>query len=358
MWEEIIIDSSLLISMSFIISQIFKSRGISPKSQLQDRILLGILAGIFGCVLIYFSIHITTNVVLDLRNLAEVAVAIFGGPLSVIITGIIIIIFRLFYFGLSTYSYMVSIGIGVISIACALISTINMDIKKKYIIMVVTSTILRSIVFSLVIEEASVLLQLLLAFCIGSILASICAYYFVNYLITAHNLLIQLKESSSKDFLTGLYNTRSFDNFFNSSINDVKEKQEELSLLIVDIDFFKKINDTYGHLVGDLILKEIGKLLVSSCRSFDFISRIGGEEFSIILPDTPKYKAIEVGERIRGNVERHNFILPDGKVIHITASVGVATYPDTVDDIDKILEKADESLYKAKHDGRNKVEIA
>lgn len=357
MVEKLIINISLLISVLFIASQIFKNNGISPESKCKDKILLGILGGILGCSLMYFSIHITSNVILDLRNLAEVAVAAFGGPIAVAITGAIIMTFRAFYFGLNEYSIIVLSTVAIICIVCALISVIKVSFKKKFFMMLGSSIIIRSITYCILIKELSLLIKVLLVFGIGSILVGILAFYLIEYLVTSHMLLQQLKESSTTDFLTGLNNTRSFDEFFNESVKNAKEKDEQLSLLMVDIDFFKKVNDTYGHPIGDIVLKDLGKVLASACRGYDFVSRIGGEEFSVILPDTPVAKSIEVGERIRKAVKKHEFKLPDDKIIHVTVSVGVATYPDTVDDIETILEKADEGLYKAKRTGRDKVEV-
>ncbi|MHC1681968.1 MAG: GGDEF domain-containing protein [Clostridiaceae bacterium] len=330
---------------------------MNPESKLKDKVLLGILGGALGCSLMYFSIRITSTVILDLRNLAEVAVAAFGGPISVIISGIIIMIFRAVYFGINTNTIIILAAVAIICIVCAFISTINAGFKKKYFMMLTSSIILRSIIYCILIKDLSLLIKVLLVFCIGSILVGVLVYYLIEYLVTSYMLLQQLKESSTTDFLTGLNNTRSFDEFFNYSVKNAKEKDEQLSLLMVDIDFFKKVNDTYGHPIGDIVLKDLGKVLSSACRGYDFVSRIGGEEFSVILPDTPIAKSIEVGERIRKAVKKHEFKLPDDKIIHVTVSVGVATYPDTVDDIENILEKADEGLYKAKRTGRNKVEV-
>ncbi|WP_278280578.1 GGDEF domain-containing protein [Tepidibacter formicigenes] len=163
------------------------------------------------------------------------------------------------------------------------------------------------------------------------------------------------KEQSIKDFLTGLNNVREFDLVLNKLINKVKEDKEKLSILIIDIDYFKKVNDTHGHQNGNLVLQELGRILCRSCRTGDIISRIGGEEFSILLPNCSYYQALEVGERIRRDIQNHKFILLDNANINVTVSIGVATYPDTVGNLDELVMKADEALYKAKQTGRNKV---
>jgi diguanylate cyclase (GGDEF)-like protein len=127
-----------------------------------------------------------------------------------------------------------------------------------------------------------------------------------------------------------------------------------LSFLMVDIDHFKKINDIYGHLIGDVILKEIAKILRENIREIDFVARFGGEEFSIILPETDKAGAIMVGERIRSKVVAQRFRAFD-EVLNASVSVGVASYPQNTLYSDVLIEIADKALYKAKVEGRNRV---
>jgi len=168
-------------------------------------------------------------------------------------------------------------------------------------------------------------------------------------------LLNRLEQESTLDFLTGLNNVRQFDNALNEAFLNVKNKNERLSILIIDIDFFKKVNDTYGHLAGDSVLQQLGIVLSSSCRSFDIVSRIGGEEFSVILPDCPMEQAIEVAERLRLAVEMNKFIISNETKINITISIGTATYPDNVNNLENLINTADTALYSAKRSGRNKV---
>ena len=190
------------------------------------------------------------------------------------------------------------------------------------------------------------------------ILVSIVVYKYTAYLSELTSLYKQLKEGYSKDFLTGLNNVRCFDTIFNKILVDVKEKNERLSILFIDIDFFKKVNDTYGHKNGDIILKQLGGVLIDTCRSFDIVSRNGGEEFSVLLLDCSPDHAVEIAEKLRSTIENYKFILNDSTKINITVSIGVATYPDTTSDLDKLFEDADSALYTAKRNGRNKVVLA
>jgi diguanylate cyclase len=164
-----------------------------------------------------------------------------------------------------------------------------------------------------------------------------------------------LKRESSHDFLTGLSNTRQFEKKYNAVVREIIENGENLSLFIIDIDHFKKINDTYGHGAGDVVLKELGKVLRSAGKEVYLVARIGGEEFAVLLKNYSKEKATAIADRIRAAVESQRFILKNNKKINITVSIGAATYPDTVHDINDLREAADRKLYEAKWSGRNKV---
>lgn len=166
-----------------------------------------------------------------------------------------------------------------------------------------------------------------------------------------------LKESTT-DSLTGLNNVRKFDTEFNRFINELKTKDQKLSLLYIDIDFFKKVNDTYGHVEGDVVLKEMGERILNNTRSFDLVSRNGGEEFTAVLLDCSLYRAVEIAETLRRNVENYPFILNSGQHLNLTVSIGVATYQETTINPENLIDEADKALYRAKHFGRNKVCVA
>ena len=175
--------------------------------------------------------------------------------------------------------------------------------------------------------------------------------------------LERLEELSLTDFLTGLYNTRYFIARLTEELERAKRHQAHLSLIFCDIDFFKKVNDRYGHQFGDYVLKEIGQLLVSRVddikiiarlRKSDVVARYGGEEFVVILPETSKMNAVEVAERMRQAVAAHDF-QGQGKSVSVTMSFGVAEYPEDSVDCDELIRRADLAMYQAKKGGRNRV---
>lgn len=180
------------------------------------------------------------------------------------------------------------------------------------------------------------------------------------------NLTIELKEKNkilgnlaNIDGLTEIYNHRYFQNSLDSEIDRAVRNETELSLVLIDIDLFKKFNDTYGHQVGDFILKEFSAVLKKEIRKYDTFARYGGEEFTIILPDTSSDEALIVAEKLRATVDEYVFRDPQTNY-HITASFGISTAkPVTDDNFSKgnFINMADTALYDAKEAGRNRVAL-
>lgn len=174
-----------------------------------------------------------------------------------------------------------------------------------------------------------------------------------------NDLIGRLNYAMTTDPLTGIYNRRFIDGQLYVDINENAINKLPMCIIILDIDYFKEVNDTYGHLAGDYILKEFGKLILGSIRkSTDWVSRYGGEEFLIVLNNTNKEGAIVVSNKIKTLLKNKKFIYEDNE-INITASFGVCCLKEG----DKVTAKefikcADENLYKAKKTGRDKIVIS
>jgi len=166
----------------------------------------------------------------------------------------------------------------------------------------------------------------------------------------------ELEIMALTDGVTGIYNHRAFQTRLEEEISRADRYNYSVSIVIIDLDFFKKINDTYGHLEGDNVLREIGVMLNRTVRKMDFVARYGGEEFSIVLPRTTKAVAQEISERIRRTFERSHPIKMDPSAT-ITGSFGVATFPEDTVDIKELIDMADQAMYRAKINGRNKVVV-
>jgi diguanylate cyclase (GGDEF)-like protein len=183
-------------------------------------------------------------------------------------------------------------------------------------------------------------------------------YASINHLALALKnaaLFNQVKIRADHDGLTRIHNRRAFDERLIDELRRHQRYRHAMSLLMVDIDHFKNINDRYGHLVGDHVLREVGRILSETLRSTDFTARYGGEEFVVILPQTAEEQARVLAERLRGAIAEARFV-HEGEAFSITVSIGVsAMQPGALTRRKDLLEKADKALYQAKHLGRNQV---
>ena len=165
----------------------------------------------------------------------------------------------------------------------------------------------------------------------------------------------ELKFQAQNDYLTGLSNRRRFMELAEQELVRTTRYRKQLSIFMVDIDYFKKVNDTYGHKTGDVVLQQLSETLRSTLREIDVIGRLGGEEFAVLLPETALSEAAEVAERLRERVAEQEIVLETGMPLHFTVSIGVACLQQKNSNIDMLLNLADEALYKAKEGGRNRV---
>ncbi len=187
--------------------------------------------------------------------------------------------------------------------------------------------------------------------------------YFENFLILSSQFAIELQkvilykkvqDMAITDSLTEVSTRRYFLERFREEIRRSMRRKSSMSFLMVDLDYFKEKNDKFGHLVGDVILKEIAKILKSNLREIDIIGRYGGEEFSVVLAGIGRVGAFQVAERLRSSIEHSVFKAYDEKV-SITISIGVSSFPEDGVDENALIESADKALYRAKEKGRNRV---
>lgn len=164
-----------------------------------------------------------------------------------------------------------------------------------------------------------------------------------------------LQEQSLRDALTGLYNRRQMDMSFEDAFEEAEERTAPLSVLLIDIDHFKKLNDVHGHAVGDEALKLLADLLEDMFRGSDVACRFGGEEFVVLLPGADLATAVKRAEELRERCQSMT-LFSDGKPLNFTLSVGVAALEEGMSQPDELLKRADDALYKAKNQGRNRVE--
>ena len=172
--------------------------------------------------------------------------------------------------------------------------------------------------------------------------------------ITITDLFLAVKQQAVTDSLTGLYNRRYFEESLKREVTRAQRQHQPFSIIGIDLDFLKKINDQYGHAYGDLAIKTVADVLKRNARSIDLPARMGGEEFNVLLPGIDSKGAMAAAERIRKAIELQELDM----IGHITASIGVATFLEHSDNIEEILELTDQAMYQSKRNGRNQVTLA
>lgn len=240
---------------------------------------------------------------------------------------------------------------------------------KKNVYRSVILTTLLSLLMSLILTSVAIIAldvrewEVLIAICI---MVPLCVAPPITYKVfnMAHELeraKTNLKELSIRDHLTGAYNRRFFFEMAQTSIALSLRKEKPLSLCLLDLDHFKKLNDQYGHLAGDLVLKEFTHLINHFIRKADVFARLGGEEFIILMPDSNLSEVLNTAERLRKKVEELS-VKYKGTAIGVTVSIGIVSVKETKLSPSELLihmiDTADHALYAAKKDGRNTVKVA
>ncbi|PKR78185.1 GGDEF domain-containing protein [Halalkalibacillus sediminis] len=354
--KELLSNFAILISAIFLYTQSTSSTPLTLTSPLRSKFIVGMLGGILSNILMLYSIEINQTFI-DLRHIPVIMVTYYGGAIPAIITMTCIILGR-FLIGFTMSAFFAFALIILITAATLLIIRLSLSKKKKIFLSITASNIIFAAFISYLLPNFDRLFVLIVSYWIISYFAGFVSFYTVEFVRRSHRLLYKYKSEAATDGLTGLHNVRRFDETFNVISTQAEEKGESLSLLYIDIDHFKKVNDTYGHKEGDQVLINLSKILKNTVRPYDIVSRNGGEEFTIILLDCPLKRASDLSEKIRSAVKNYSFELTTGQAISITVSIGVASYNETTERPSMLIEEADQALYRAKQTGRNKVSFS
>ncbi|WP_059172174.1 diguanylate cyclase [Bacillus sp. FJAT-27445] len=353
MYKDLISNIAIVISSLAISGQLFKLKPMD--ANMKTKLLGGLGAGSLGSLLMFFSVKMTDHLILDFRNFAIIISTLYGGWISGLTAAAIIILNRLTFFGVNPSSLTASFVILLLVFISSYIRNRKLSAFTKFLTVNLLNIVLFSIAIILLVKDFDLRYTLILYYSSFSLLGGFIIAWLCDYIVRSNQNFRKLQETASTDFLTGLSNVRQFDVIWNRKVSAAKQTGEPLSLLAIDIDHFKSINDRYGHPDGDKILKQLGEILNASAGNRGIAARNGGEEFSMILPNTSEIFAKEIAEEVRKKVETYPFAISGESRIHITVSIGIATYPDTTTAIDYLLKKADDSLYRAKNEGRNRV---
>jgi diguanylate cyclase len=344
----------VLIASLFVYEELVKKNSFEIQT-ISITIINGLLGGLLAAILMRFNIETSANAIIDLRIIPFMLVILYGNWLSTSITGGLIIFIR-FMMGINIYS---AINIIFILASWIIFCYCFKKIKNRWISIVVMLTLSNTVytVLNAILSAGKgVNISLIATYWISCILGGLIAVYIMDYLNETKLVFKRNSKYAFTDPLTGLNNVRSFDLAFNKAKSKLEKSNESMSIMILDIDHFKQVNDTYGHLEGDLVLKKVAAILKMSQDPEDIISRNGGEEFSVLLNNCSHIEAYEKADALRKIMENSFFIIKNGTItIHVTISIGITTYKDTTIEIDQLYDHADQALYVAKKSGRNKV---
>ena len=354
MLSSLFVNATILVSFIFIAGQGLKN---SPKAleSPKGKLTAGIFGGVLGIILILYGIQVYGEIMIDLRFIPVVILAFYSTPISTIIAAFAIGVFRILYYGVNLSSVLGFAAIIIIALGCIVIARIKFKRILQFYTMFFYSLLVVDTALIILLSRSGKYMSIIIIYSVIYTSMAYIVYRLSEYILISNKLYIQFRDQARKDFLTGLNNVRQFDSILNGAFKRVGDSGEKLSILAIDIDHFKKINDTYGHDGGDVVLKQLGEILQSCCEQSDIAARVGGEEFSVILIDCDNSRAVEKAENIRERVNNYKFCLTSGNRINISISIGAATYPDSTDNIEELKKQADIELYKAKETGRNKV---
>lgn len=249
-------------------------------------------------------------------------------------------------------------GFKLVSIFIVIIGSIQFG--KKYGIFVSTLPVIIMLIMNIIAQNSVINEDLKTYFEQDLVLSCallVIAIVLGMYVDTEKEYSEDLRELANKDELTGLYNHRYFQEYLSQSLLNADNNKQELSLLFMDIDYFKNYNDINGHQAGDRLLEKIGELLNKNIRENDIVARYGGEEFAAILPNTSEEDAVKVGERIRKAIQKTEFIGQENQPNkNVTISIGVSSYPNRALNKHQLINTADDALYRAKSFNKNSVE--
>lgn len=334
--------------------------GYMIKNKIQDRLkkprttrmLVGFALGLLGVMLMYYHFPISGHAVADFGQLPILISTLMGGGFSGVIATLMIAFYRLmFLHGFGMHSVIAAIN-SPLTLLIGLWVLRGRNTTVRRLVLALTLSASCTAAFMAILsngrpfKEIGLFIPLLIA-------AGLFTFSMLRYLRNRDDSIRSMREAANRDFLTSLYNSRAFELKMKQKIAVAKRDKIPFTLLLVDIDHFKQVNDRYGHPAGDAVLLQIANVMRETFRPGDHIARKGGEEFVILVDHCDAEQIKVIAERLRSNVENHAFILPDGGELRLTISAGSATYPNVHEE--ELVVKADQALYQAKKAGRNRV---
>ncbi|WP_114569743.1 GGDEF domain-containing protein [Exiguobacterium flavidum] len=350
---DVLNNMTLILTGLYLCGKISK-HPITPQSELKTRIFYGFCLGLISMLLMQMTIHPADGVLVDLRHLPVMIAAYFGGPLPTVIATMIVVVYR-FTIGFSYASWVAFSFICLVAIGTSLLVKYRDPYSlRTYFLANLWGSSLQGIVLFLVLPAELFMRTLLIVLPI-SFTTGWLSLLMIRDLRMTKIMLQTYKGRAALDYLTGLQNLRSFNDLFESMKHATMLNDSRLAVIVLDIDHFKRVNDTYGHDAGDEVLRQFATRLSEGVGTQGIVSRNGGEEFTVLLDDPHPDTLWPLAESLRERIKRDPFILPDGNDLSVTASLGISCFPETTKHVDRLLKDADTAVYTAKLSGRDRV---
>ncbi|MHC1735672.1 MAG: GGDEF domain-containing protein [Erysipelotrichaceae bacterium] len=321
------------------------------------RFFMGVIAGGIAMVLLgsSFLVDPLRQIVLDFRYVPVFVISIYGGWISTLVATLIIATYRWVINDISAVSTAMALATVWIGLSYSVIFSLRKPLLLRVSLAMLVHTIIMYFASYAIFDTSTLRLQTLIIHLFITFAASYIVWKYVEFALGEIRVYQRFRSEATTDYLTSLSNRRKFSHELNAAIHRCQRKNETISLLYLDIDRFKAINDEFGHAIGDDVLRKFAGVLLKTCRIYDGLYRIGGEEFAVILQDCPIENAWIVAERIRQNILDFEYSLT-GEA-NVTTSIGVAGYVMGIS-AEEMMGKADDALYQAKNAGRNCVYVA
>jgi len=353
--KEFLVNASVLVSIIYVSSLLHKYTltNLDPRIKQILFIVMSIFAG--WCSM-FFGIHLSDSVIFDLRFIPVIISVLFSGSAISIFLIASGIGFARLYFGISAAAMAGLINLVILGLVGVILfyTLRNTNFIKKMLVSVIIINVFNVINIAVwgVIPAVTYLYGIVPIALPASIVFSVLLIWMIKDLQSEFFNKMDLLNKANKDPLTQLYNKRAFQLIFNKLIYLPDRSSYPIAAAFIDIDNFKQVNDTYGHLKADIVLQRVGQRISSIVRYTDIVARYGGDEFVIIMSNCNKEMATSRMEELRRQFEVEAIVINNQEVF-VTLSIGVTVSPPI--DVKKILEVADRAVYQAKKDGRNKV---
>ncbi|MFV0466621.1 MAG: GGDEF domain-containing protein [Lachnospiraceae bacterium] len=349
--------SALLIMMlTFFVGHLTRNLTEKYQKSIYGKILLGLMGGAFSVLLLFYSLpyHDAPSII-DLRGLVLITLSSWGGMVPVLITAMIQAALSMALYDLNIVTTHSVIQILLIMITFLLTDWRVKSEARRWYIKTFSIIIVTDLTYLLLIEHSIETNIVALQFSLIFLISSELQHTLVRSVREENELFFHYKRNSSEDFLTGLMNRQYFDTALKQSSQKALDSGEPLSCLMADLDYFKQVNDTFGHDAGDLVLKRVSSIMKDVLPKKTSIGRVGGEEFCMLLENCSLNNAYAIALNLNQAIGQLPIEISIGKEIHITISIGVAAYPESTRELNLLKEVADSALYDAKENGRNQV---